>query len=232
MKSRSLVESFDNALAGVIHALRTQRNFRIHCFMAVLVFLLGYFLPLSRVEMAVLILTIGLVLVAELVNTAVEATVDLVTAEYHHLAKIAKNVAAAAVLLAAGAAVAIGFLLFFDKLALKLEAVHPPTSDFSSLLLLMTLVVIIIGVVLGKVLGGYHQVEGGMPSGHVAVAFGLATFIYLISGDGRVTLLAAILAALVAQSRLESGVHSWLEIAVGGTVGTLVALLVFRLLAN
>jgi diacylglycerol kinase len=89
------------------HVLRTQRNARIHLSLALVVIVLGLWLGLSRIEWAI----IGLVLAAESFNTVAEAAVDLATAEYHPLAKIAKDVAAGAVLLMAITAVVVGLLI-------------------------------------------------------------------------------------------------------------------------
>jgi diacylglycerol kinase len=93
------------------HVLRTQRNARIHLSLALAVIVLGLWLGLSRIEWAIIVLTIGLVLAAEAFNTVAEAAVDLATDEYHPLAKIAKDVAAGAVLLMAITAAIVGLLI-------------------------------------------------------------------------------------------------------------------------
>jgi len=111
MRRSNLLISFKCAFAGLWYVLRTQRNARIHLFVAVTVVMMGLWLGLSRTEWAVLALTIGTVLAAEVLNTVVEAAVDLATAEYHPLAKVAKDVAAGAVLLTAVAAVVVGLLI-------------------------------------------------------------------------------------------------------------------------
>ena len=111
----AFVQSFRYAFAGLAHCFRTQRNFRIHIAAAVLAALLALFLGLTFVEWAVLTLLVVMVMAAEMVNTMVEALVDLVTAEYHPLAKVAKDVAAGIVLLTAIGAVAVGLLVFGPK---------------------------------------------------------------------------------------------------------------------
>ena len=116
----NLLISFKYAWAGVTYAFQTQRNFRIHSVIGALAIGLSIFLHLRLVEMAVIGLTSGLVLVMELLNTAIESVVDLtVKQSYHELAKIAKDCAAAAVLVSAMAAVLVaGMLLFPPLLAL------------------------------------------------------------------------------------------------------------------
>jgi diacylglycerol kinase len=107
----SLLSSFEHALAGAWHVVRTQRNARIHLAVMVLAVAVGIGVGLSRLEWAVLALVVGLVLAAEWFNTATEAAVDLITTEQHPLAKVAKDAAAAAVLLTAIVAVVVGVLI-------------------------------------------------------------------------------------------------------------------------
>src|SRR5213082_2807383 len=107
-----LVRSFAFAFAGLGYCFRTQRNFRIHVAIAIVVALLGIFLALSWVEWAVFAVTVVVVLAAEMVNTMVESLVDLVTTEYHPLAKVAKDVSAGVVLLTAIGAVVVGLFIF------------------------------------------------------------------------------------------------------------------------
>lgn len=113
---KQLIRSFRYAAEGMIYAILTQRNMQIHLGVAWLVMLLSLFLDVSNLEIILIFFAIVLVIAAELINTAIEAVVDLVTDRFHPLAKIAKDVAAAAVLLTALQAVIIGFLIFYDKL--------------------------------------------------------------------------------------------------------------------
>jgi diacylglycerol kinase (ATP) len=115
------IQSFRYAFAGLGYCFRTQRNFRIHIASAFLAGLLGAFLGLSLTEWAVLALLVVMVIAAEMVNTMVEALVDLVTIEYHPLAKVAKDVAAGVVLLTAIGAVVVGLLIFGPKILTALR---------------------------------------------------------------------------------------------------------------
>jgi len=116
----TLIESFRHAFAGLAHALRTQRNARIHVLVAVAVIVLAVALGIESIKWAMILLTIGFVFVAELFNTVVEAVIDLVTEEYRPLAKTAKDVAAGAVLIAAVTAVIVGVLLLGTPLMARL----------------------------------------------------------------------------------------------------------------
>lgn len=108
--------SFKHAVSGIRHAFNSQPNFRIHCLLAVAAITVGFWLDISFVEWAILSLTIIWVLLTEMVNTAIESMVDLITTEYRQEAKVAKDVAAGAVLMGAIGAVAIAFLIFLPKI--------------------------------------------------------------------------------------------------------------------
>lgn len=120
-RAESRFASIRYAFAGWWYVLRTQRNAWIHALASVAVFAVAGWLQLTRIEWTILVLTVALVWVAEFVNTAVEAAVDLLSPELHPLAKIAKDVAAAAVLLSALAAVVVGILLLGPLLWAKLS---------------------------------------------------------------------------------------------------------------
>ncbi len=115
-RAGSLFESFTYAFAGLRYAFGTQRNIRVQSTAALVAVVLGILLGLSTLEWAVLVLTMTGVIVAEMINTVFETLVDLVTQEYHELAKIAKDVGAAAVIMTAMAAVVVGSLLFIPKI--------------------------------------------------------------------------------------------------------------------
>ena len=120
----SRVRAFQYAFQGWGYVLRTQRNAWIHSLIATIVFLLGLWLELSLQDWAIIILTAAFVFSAEFINTAIEAVVDLATSEHHPLAKIGKDVGAAAVLVAALAAVLVGLLILGPPLLHKLSSIN------------------------------------------------------------------------------------------------------------
>jgi len=122
MRSRNLLESFRFAFAGLWYALRTQRNTRIHLTIAAGVIALGLWLGLAPTQWAVLALTIGFVLVSEMLNTVAETMIDLVSPGYHPLAKIVKDVTAGAVLLGAIISVIVGLLILGPPLWNRLSS--------------------------------------------------------------------------------------------------------------
>lgn len=116
MKKDPLYKSFGYAFQGIFNTIRTERNIKIHCAAAILVTIFGIWLQISKTEWMICFILFGLILALELVNTAVEATVDLFTEERKPLAKKAKDAAAGAVLVAAIFAAVIGILIFIPKL--------------------------------------------------------------------------------------------------------------------
>ena len=111
MRSRNILDSFRFAFSGLRYALRTQRNTRIHLSIAAAVVALGVWLNLPFTQWAILALTVGFVLVGEMLNTVAETLVDLISPGYHPLAKIVKDVTAGAVLLTAIISVIVGLLV-------------------------------------------------------------------------------------------------------------------------
>src|SRR4029453_9788808 len=130
MRTRpSIIESFNYAIEGVVHVLRTQRNMRIHFVIAVAVLITAAAVGVSKIELIVLLLSITFVLVAEMINTAVEGTIDASTTSFDPMAELAKDIAAGAVLIASVNAVAVGYLVFVGKAADKSARVLDRLKD-------------------------------------------------------------------------------------------------------
>lgn len=115
-KTKNLAESFYYAGEGLIHCLKHERNIRIHLTMGVIALILGFCLGINHYEFLVLLLLIGAVIVSEMINTAIENVVDLVTSEFHPLAKIVKDITAGAVMFSCIIAVCIGLIIFIPHI--------------------------------------------------------------------------------------------------------------------
>lgn len=229
-KNINLVKSFNYAIEGVIHTLKNERNMKVHYLGASIVLILALFFNFSKLELIALFFCISIVIICEMVNTAVEQVVDLVTDKYDKRAKIAKDVAAGAVLVSAFTSVIVGYLLFIDKLQhhfgnVMLKIRQTPTHTAFIILIL----VIIITIVIKTIYGGGTPMSGGMPSGHAALGFSIATIIALNKSDLLTATLCYLLAFLVAQSRVEGKIHSILETTVGAAIGFLTALCIYSL---
>lgn len=230
MKDRKLLDSFNDAIAGVILALKTQRNMKVHFVMAAGALGLGLFLGLGRLELLLLFFTIVLVLVAEMINTSIEAAIDLTVKTFHPLARIAKNVAAGAVLISAVNAIVAAYILFFSRLnpltLTALRRVHQAPAHIT----FISLIIVILAVVAVKAKRGEGTpLRGGMPSGHAAAAFCVVTAVAFISQDMLVTTLTFLLGLLVIQSRIETRIHNAFETIMGALLGVIITVLLFQL---
>ncbi|HEY7792863.1 MAG TPA: diacylglycerol kinase [Gaiellaceae bacterium] len=229
----SVIESFNFAFQGIIHVLRTQRNLRIHFGVAVLVLIAALLSDVSRMELVALLLAIAFVLIAEMLNTAVEAAIDVATTSFDPMAKLAKDIAAGAVLIAATVAVAVGYLVFSGPVANRSSRLLDRLSEVPAEVALIALVLTTIVVIGVKALtGSGTPLRGGLPSGHAAVGFAIWMAATLILEDSShqfvVSSLTFIGALLIAQTRVESGIHSSVEVLYGGVLGALVTLVVFQ----
>lgn len=230
LKVKKLLDSFNHAIEGIIYAVRTQRNMRIHMIAALFVLTACFFYDLSKAEILSITITITMVIMAELINTAIEFAVDATTNYYHPLVKIAKNVAAGGVLISAINAILVGYIIFWDKLKYinfilvrKVKTTNPYT------IFIILAIVIITTIVIKAIFGEGTPLKGGMPSGHSALGFSIATTIALSTGELTIVILSYLLAFIVAQSRVDSEVHSILEVIAGAVFGTLITVLLFRI---
>ena len=232
-RAQTLLESFNFAVEGIIHVLRTQRNMRIHFLVAVIVLVAAVASGVSKLELIALLLAIAFVFITEMINSALEQAIDVATTSFDPLAKLAKDVAAGAVLIATVNAVAVGYLVFSSEVAERSSRLLDRLRDAPAQVTLIALVVTVIIVIATKAYTGRGApLRGGLPSGHSAVAFaGWMAATYIISDSHRflISTLTFIMALLVAQTRVESGVHSALEVTYGGVLGALVTLVVFQL---
>jgi diacylglycerol kinase (ATP) len=227
----SLIESFNLAFEGIIHVLRTQRNMRIHFVIAVVVLIAALATNVSRLELIALLLAIAFVLIAEMINTAIEGAVDVSTTSFDPNAKLAKDIAAGAVLIATVNAVAVGYLVFSGQIADRSSRLLDRLANAPAQLTLIALVLTAIVVIATKALTGRGTpLSGGLPSGHAAIAFAGWMAVTLILEDQRflVSSVVFMLALLVAQTRVESGIHSTLEVFYGSLLGALTTLVLFQ----
>ena len=233
-RSPSILQSFNFAFEGIIHVLRTQRNMRIHFMIAAGVLIAALIVGVSRLELVILLMAISFVLIAEMINSALEAGIDVATTSFDPLAKLAKDIAAGAVLIATINAVAVGYLVFVDRIKDPSSRAIDGLRDAPTEITLVALVLTVIIVIGAKAYTGRGRpLRGGLPSGHAAIAFAGWMAATYILGDSThwflVSTLTFIMALLVAQTRIEAGIHSFVEVVSGGVLGALVTLVLFQL---
>lgn len=230
MKIKKLIDSFNYAIEGLVYAVRTQRNMRIHMIAALLVLTASFFYDMTKVELLIVLLTITSVITAELFNTAIEFTIDATTNYYHPLAKIAKNISAAAVLLTAINALAVGYIIFWQKLEnINFKVIKKIKSSDPYMIFLILFIVCIATLVIKAIHGEGTPLRGGMPSGHSAIAFAIATTIALLTEETVSIMLSYILALIVAQSRVDSETHSIIEVLAGAFLGIFLTIFLFKI---
>ena len=230
MEMKKLLESFNHAINGVIDAARTQRNMKIHIIVSIAVLIACFFFDISKAEFLSLAITITMVISAELVNTSVEAVVDLNTNYYHPLAKVAKNTAAGAVLVTAINAILVGYIVFWDKLSnFSFQVIYKIKHSEPYMILIALIIVVLTVVIVKAIFGEGTPLKGGMPSGHSALAFSISTAISLITEKPICIILSYLMAFITAQSRVDSEVHTVFEVIVGGILGILLTLLIFTI---
>ena len=233
-RSPSVLQSFNFAFEGIIHVLRTQRNMRIHFMIAAGVLIGALIVGVSRLELVILLMAISFVLIAEMINSALEAGIDVATTSFDPLAKLAKDIAAGAVLIATINALAVGYLVFVDRIKDPSSRAIDRLRDAPTEITLVALVLTVILVIGAKAYTGRGRpLRGGLPSGHSAIAFAGWMAATYILGDSThwflISTLTFIMALLVAQTRIEAGFHSFVEVLSGGVLGALVTLVLFQL---
>ena len=237
MKNDNFFEAWGNATNGIIYSATTQRNIRIQLVLAVIVMVLSLFYGLNTAEFLCLLFAVFMVIFAELINTAIETVVDLFVDVYHPKAKISKDVAAGAVVLAACNALVVGYFIFFKEENLKAVS----DSIFNNMVkspmhlafvAIMLVVIAVISMKAGcskKTERGELVKEGFVPSGQSAIAFAALTAIWLNSKDIVTFTLALILSILVVENRVGSNARTKAEIVFGACMGVLIVLLIYGL---
>ncbi len=228
-KPKNWFESLNYAIEGVIYAFKTQRHVRYHYIIAAGALFLSLFLELPVLEFVLFAMSVIILLFAEMINTAIEETVNLVEDKHNMIAKNAKDVSAGAVLIASIGVAIMSYMIFTKYIYEPMGLAIREATAFSGHIAVISLLLVLIAVVTLKALAGKGRpLHGGMPSGHSAVAFSLATSVSLISLDPFVVILTAALAVMVSHSRLVGGIHTRLEVFLGGLLGFGLTLLVFR----
>lgn len=232
IKNSNFIDACKNALDGIIYAVTTQSNIKKQLVIAVVVMLISLFFDLNKAEFLCLMFTVVLIIIAEMINTAIETVVDLYTDLYHPKAKIAKDVGAGAVVIAAINAVIVAYFLFFEKIStigLKLieEVVNSPVH-LAFVSILLTVIVIVTLKAMSKSNHKFIK-ENFMPSGQTAVAFAGLTIIWLTTRNVVIFTISLVLALIIAINRYENGARSKSEIIVGACVGIMVVILLYGL---
>lgn len=228
MPLRKWIDSANNAIEGILHAAKTQRHLRYHFYSAVAVLVLSYILGVERMDFLIISIAVILVMLAEMINTAIEYVVDMISPEHSEKARITKDVAAGAVLITAFGAAVLGYIILFPYFSRAFEqGIDIAKHSKGEITLIAVILVLILVVVLKAYSGKGHPLRGGMPSGHSAIAFSTWIAVIYITENFIASLLTFIMAVLIAQSRVAVKVHSPLEVIAGALLGAGITLVLF-----
>lgn len=230
MPFRQWIKSANYAIEGILHGVHTQRHLRYHFLSAAGVLFFSYLVGVSAGELMILALAVILVLGSEMMNSAVEAVVDLISPEYSEQARIAKDIAAGAVLITAFGAAVLGYVVLFPYIkTIFSEGFHIAKHSTEEISLIATILVLIAVVITKAYFGRGLPLRGGMPSGHSALAFSVWVSVTYITENVYISMLCFLLALWIAQSRLTLGTHTRWEVVLGALMGATLTFLLFRL---
>ncbi len=228
MPLRRWLESANYAIEGVLHAAKNERHLRYHLYAAGGVLILSFLLGVSRMEFVIISTVAVVVICAELLNTAVEHVVDLISPQKNQLAKYAKDIAAGAVLVTALGAAVIGYIVLSPHIMRAFQHGLTIAKHTGEDIAVVALVIVLIMVVITKShFGKGTPLRGGLPSGHSALAFSIWVSTTYISQNYIVSILTFIAALVIAQSRITVRAHSPWEVLLGGVLGATVTFLLF-----
>lgn len=228
MPLRRWIDSTNNAIEGILHAAKTQRHLRYHFYSAVAVLILSYILGVERTDFLIISIAVILVLLAEMINTAIEYVVDMISTEHSEKARVAKDVSAGAVLITAFGAAVLGYIILFPYFSRAFEkGIYIAKHSREEITLISVILVLILVVVLKAYSGKGHPLRGGMPSGHSAIAFSAWVAVTYITENFIASLLSFLLSVLIAQSRVAVKVHSPFEVVAGAVIGAGITLVLF-----
>ncbi len=222
--------SVDNAIEGILYAAKTQRHVRFHLYSASALLLICFTFGISKWEFIILTTMATLVIVAEMINSAIESVVDLVSPHKQERARIAKDIAAGAVLIPSFVSLVAAYFILkpyvsdFYYNGIKIARHSGDDIAVTSLIIIMIFVVI-----LKAYLGQVHPLKGGMPSGHAALSFSLFVSISLTHSSLPVIILSLIFAVIVSASRIFLKIHLFVEVLAGAVLGFVVTFLLFKM---
>lgn len=228
---RDWLRNFHFAYEGLLYALTSQRNMKFHFMAAFMVVMSALVLRVEKWDVLFILMAITLVIVTELINTAVEKTVDLAMPERHPLAKIAKDAAAAAVLVSALFALAVGMIVFYGPVVDMLHGIRGKEKSVNASNIWLFASLVLLGLVaIHARFARYTRRSGWRPSMMSALAFSVATIMLMLADNGLSAMLALILAAITTLVLFEKTERSFLSLVLGALTGAVITVMAFLLI--
>lgn len=233
--NHNFIEACNNAINGIIYASTTQSNIKKQLVIGVIVMILSLFYNYTTSEFLCLTFAVFFVIFAELINTAIETVVDLYVDVYHPKAKIAKDVAAGAVVLSAANAIVVSYFLFFRETELSQigESIFSQMIASPTHLIFVGVILTVIAIIAVKTISNYKKSQNPkspvfIPSGQTALAFAILTAIWINTKNPVIFCLSLALSVLVAGNRLND-TRNFGEVAFGAFMGPLIVFMVYGL---
>ena len=233
MRKRAFIVRLNDAVEGLIGVFKEHRTVRLHLLIDSLVFAIGVFLGLGRLELLFLAMALGLILFAEMINSCIEMILDFVHPGYNKKLGKIKDMLAGTVLFMGVVSFFIAYLLFSPYLETSLPKGFDRLKGAHWYITFFTLAIVGAIVITSKT---FFQkgtpLRGGIPSGHAAMSFSIWTIITLLEANALLSVLIFVLAVIISSSRVKEGIHSLWEIILGGLVGFLVTLTIFQIFSG
>lgn len=231
-KNKTFFSATKNALNGIIHAFKTERNLRIDYLIGALVLIVSLFFDFSRVELICLVITIGFVIFAEMINSTVEYIVNLIKTEYDLNAKAAKDIAAGGVLISSTIAVIVAYLLFVDKITqasttLLTTVLSSKAHMLVTILFIVAILIVILKGALSK--DKDNNYVKAFPSARVTISFALSTYLFIITQNLIVGGTSLVLSFIVSSIKRENDKTTIVQIVLSALLGILLVISIYQL---
>lgn len=221
-------ESANSATEGILHAARTQPHIKFHLIASFVVLFFCFMIGVNKFEFITIALITMLVIVAEMFNSALESMVDLKSPETSEKARIAKDIAAGAVLICAVGAFIVGYLILWPYLMRIISEGFWITKHTPENIAVLAVIIIMLLVIMFKAyLGKGHPLKGGFPSGHAAIVFSIWISITYMSNNRIMIYSTLVLAVVFSLCRLHRRIHTILDVVFGIAIGSFITLLLF-----
>lgn len=224
-------EAFKHAASGILTAAQSERNIRAQFALIIIALVLGVLFKLTKTEIVLVVLAMFFVVFAEMINTAIEAVVDLHTDKYHPKAKVAKDVAAGAVVVSVLNSIVIAYFVFFEKIAtLGLKYLVGWSTANPTIYFVFLIVTTLVLIVVLKLLSKKITLNKFIPSGQAMISTSIFMAIWTQTKNTIVIVSALIFVMLVSVNRIGNDRRTVWEVTVGATLGLIIATIVYTII--